>query len=471
MNNKGFAVTGFIYTIFIIFIVLLVAILSLFNNRKHTLDKLKKEILNEISATEEDIYTYDTYTTIGTVQEFSAKTRGNYNFTLKSPKIGSKNGSTVSFEIYLSKGEKLYILINSNGLVEVKTDKSTIATASYMTNLNNVADEVDGKIITDVSIINNNVTSEGSVTPQYINKSRINEDLDNVQYIKDCISGNSDSNENDWSEIKVIVAGENKAVGKSVNSTAQITNINNIVDNNKSTIGTSTSNEEQCVIVDLGRTYNIDMINILHKEGKTYYGSKTYVSRDNKNYKIIRNLEEKETSKGLTISAYDEHLVTQIGNVYVPIKQFDGATWLRLFHHNVKKNVYWDSIAQSMIDGGYDSLYKQSILYSLASFKNKNNEYEFLLEYSDLGGYNRWIQSSNPIEATENVAGYKAIKTTWNADSWYGLATSSSGNAKLDGTKGNNYYYGIGLLKPYPVYSKIYSKESTDLWVRVDNLH
>ena len=472
MNNKGFAVTGFIYTIFIIFIILLIAILSLFNNRKHTLDKLKKEIFNEISDTEEDIYTYNTYTTVGTTQEFSAKTKGYYKFVLQSPKIGSTNGSTVSFEIYLTKGEKLYILINSNGLIDIKESQdstTSVATASYKTNLNYVASEINGKLVSNILITNNNVTTSGSVTPSYLNKSKLNENLNNVQYIKDCISGNSDGL-NEWSEIKAIVSGDNKAINKKVISESVISNIENITDNDKTTIASSSTNQEQCVIVDLGRTYNLDMINILHKEGDTYYGSKTYVSSDNKNYKLIRNLEKKETSSGLIVSAYEEHQVVQVGNVYVPIKTFEGATWLRVFHHNVVNNVYWDSVAQSITDGGYDSLYKQSVLYNLENYKNKNNQYEFLLEYSDLDGYNRWIQTSNPIDNTENVTGYKAVKITWSDNSWYGLATSNSGNTKLDGTKGTDYYYGIGLLKNNSVNSKLTSKESTDLWVRIDNL-
>ena len=478
MNNKGFAVTGFIYTIFVIFIVLLVAILSLFNTRKKTLDKLKREILNNISETSTDIYNYTPYTTVGGSQEFSAKTKGYYNFTLKSAKVGNTNGSTVSFEVYLNKGERLYITINTNGVIELRNEvnsKTLIARASSNTSLNYIANELNDKIITNSSIVNNNVTTTGSVTPSYITKTKVNENLNNVQYIKDCISGNSSGNTNDWTEIKAIVAGDNKAAGKKVTSSATISNLKNIVDNNKNTVASATSSSEQCVIVDLSRTYNIDMISILHKKDRTYYGSKTYVSSDNKNYKLIRNLEEKESSNGLMVSSYEKPLVRRVGNVYVPIKKFDGATWLRLLHHNtLNGTLYWDSMSQPLTNGGYDVLHKQSILYNTAAYKNKQGQFEFLLQYSDVSGYNRWIQTSNPVTTVEDVTGYKAVKTSWTTTAWYGLAKSTSSSTVIDGNKGNNWFYAVGITKPFnggvPVDSTHVSKATTDLWVRIDNL-
>ena len=44
MNNKGFAISGIIYTILLIFLIVLAGILSLFNSRKNVLDNLKNKV-------------------------------------------------------------------------------------------------------------------------------------------------------------------------------------------------------------------------------------------------------------------------------------------------------------------------------------------------------------------------------------------------------------------------------------------
>ncbi len=44
LNNKGFAVTGIIYSALLLFLVLLAGILSMMATRKVLLDKIKKEV-------------------------------------------------------------------------------------------------------------------------------------------------------------------------------------------------------------------------------------------------------------------------------------------------------------------------------------------------------------------------------------------------------------------------------------------
>ena len=127
-----------------------------------------------------------------------------------------------------------------------------------------------------------------------------------------------------------------------------------------------------------------------------------------------------------------------------------------------------------MTAGGYDTLHKKSILYNLSSYKNKNGQFEFLLEYSDVDGYNRWIQTSNPIETIEDVTGYKAVTVSWPSDSWYGLANSNSGNTLLDGNKGTGRFYNVGVISGISsgvqINNSYVTKGSTDLWVRIDNI-
>ena len=49
MNNKGFAVSGIIYSILILFLILIFGILSILGARKLVLDKLKNDVMNELN--------------------------------------------------------------------------------------------------------------------------------------------------------------------------------------------------------------------------------------------------------------------------------------------------------------------------------------------------------------------------------------------------------------------------------------
>ena len=49
MNNKGFAVSGIIYSILILFLILIFGILSILGSRKLILDKFKNDVMNELN--------------------------------------------------------------------------------------------------------------------------------------------------------------------------------------------------------------------------------------------------------------------------------------------------------------------------------------------------------------------------------------------------------------------------------------
>ena len=488
MNNKGFAVSGIIYTILIIFLVLLFGILSLFNSRKNVLDKLKNNVIGDVNTVTN--VTYEPFTQSGEVIEFVAKARGYYQFHLYSPKIGTTNGSQVTTEIYLSKGETLYFLIGAsnynNGETIIRTgreDNSTVIIRASTSSF--VASNYSGKIFTNTVIKEKSVTdTAGKIEVKYLNKEKINKNLNKVKYIKDCING-AVSGSSEWSEIVALVDGDNKARGKSVTSLKNISsvtghNLSFSTDGDNNTYAAISSKEEQCVIVDLERTYNLDSISILHSDGKSYYGNKTYVSSDGINYTLIRNQEQTETSSGILISSYESELVTKVGNIDVPMKDFDGATWIRVFHHdNLSGKELWSSLSQVSLANGYDSLYRQSILAYLDNFKNKNGEYEFLLEYPQISGYNRWIQKTNPLKTTKvsgktTVSGYKAVSISWTGSNWGGLAKSNTSSTLLDGSiANNNWFYAIGAKSSWnggiPGPGKV-NKGSVDLWVRIDNL-
>ena len=90
----------------------------------------------------------------------------------------------------------------------------------------------------------------------------------------------------------------------------------------------------------------------------------------------------------------------------------NGYKWLLLVNHNVNSgnNVY-SSVAEAL---HCDTTSKLSNLYLLQGthdiLKNSSGQYEFKLEYPELGtGCNWWRQTSNPLTTYDTVSGYNAI--------------------------------------------------------------
>ena len=483
MNNKGFAISGIIYTILLIFLIVLAGILSLFNSRKNVLDNLKNKVVGEVNTTSS--IQYDPFDETGTILEFTAKAKGYYQFELYSPKINNINGDELVTEIYLEKGETLYFLIGSTtynqGITEIRSSKNAASTIAKVSSNEFDTKEYNGRNFFNTSIQKNVVISNtGKIIVNYLNKNRLNSNLNKVKYIKNCIQGSSNGLYV-WTEIRAIVDGDNKAKGKNVTGSSK--NIaghdySYITDGSMTTYAQAEGNGEQCVIVDLDRTYNLDSIFISHSNNVEYYGNRTYVSTNGNNYTLVHMSDDLETFNGININAFDPEQVTKVGNIDVPIKEFDGAKWLRVFHHNnLNGKELWSSVSQSNLSDGYDTVHRQSILSYLNNYQSKDG-FEFLLEYSDLTGYNRWKQSSNPLTITKNssmkkVPGYTPIKISWDSNGWAGLAKSNNGTSLLDGSVGSNEnFYAIGatstwnggIMGPGSV-----TKGSVDLWIRIDN--
>lgn len=117
---------------------------------------------------------------------------------------------------------------------------------------------------------------------------------------------------------------------------------------------------------------------------------------------------------------------------------------------------------------------KYSILHALEGYRNANGQFEFLLEYPGVTGYNRWKQTSNPTVTSEAVTGYEAISITWTEQSWGGLCKSSSADTFVDGSVGSgSWYYAIGAHVAWnsgiPAGFGSTAVEEVCLWVRIDN--
>lgn len=168
-----------------------------------------------------------------------------------------------------------------------------------------------------------------------------------------------------------------------------------------------------------------------------------------------------------------------------------GAQWLEVFYHNNHSGtvLFKDDEEAMHTIGNKD---KYSILDCLEQYRGKDSKFEFLLEYpTDIPRkYNRWKQTDNPIEVSEQIGdtnyktnGYESIHIDWEDQYWGGLLLSSSGKSLLDGSIGHgNWHYAIGCKATWimnidsapaipgpngtePIYNDIH------LYVRIDNIN
>ena len=68
-----------------------------------------------------------------------------------------------------------------------------------------------------------------------------------------------------------------------------------------------------------------------------------------------------------------------------------GKQWKKIFYHDLPKSSLFNSFEEGMKCFEEN---KYSLLYSINDEHRINGYYEFLLEYPDFKGFNRWIQSS-----------------------------------------------------------------------------
>lgn len=161
-------------------------------------------------------------------------------------------------------------------------------------------------------------------------------------------------------------------------------------------------------------------------------------------------------------------------NIYgMDYKQLDdGSEWAKIFYHrNHSGTVLFGNSAEALRCNTDD---KYSNLYLLEKFKNIDSKFEFMLEYpDDLTGYNRWRQTTNPVNDT-GVAGYEAVSIDWDYNNWQGLCTSSSSNLTfIDGSPTTGeWFYAIGSYSSFDtgIPGPNSAVSYVELWVRIDNV-
>ena len=159
------------------------------------------------------------------------------------------------------------------------------------------------------------------------------------------------------------------------------------------------------------------------------------------------------------------------------LKKEFGVNWVKVFYHYSGSGDYFINLNETL---NCSSTNKYSILSFIDNKFKINNKFEFLLEYPELNGYNRWRQSLHPLENPDIsgfVNGYEEISIKWNGG-WVGLVKSyHTSYTLLDGWGGvDGWWYSIGSLVKHVTPNTIpgpykFEINNCSLWLRIDNLN
>lgn len=182
MNNKGFAISSVMYSILVVFLIILVGILGTLGSRKVVLDKLKKDLKEELeSGTSDNVWDF-TYT--GNYQEFVIPSSGEYKIELwgASDTENNKNGSYTSGVINFNQSKNLFIYIGQEkkngtynkgntdlrivggGVNDFNSKKSSIMTAKGYEDINSYISGHVGCVALEEDSTSNNVITKTGVS-------------------------------------------------------------------------------------------------------------------------------------------------------------------------------------------------------------------------------------------------------------------------------------------------------------------
>ena len=164
----------------------------------------------------------------------------------------------------------------------------------------------------------------------------------------------------------------------------------------------------------------------------------------------------------------------------VHIKYEFGVPWLKIFYHNSTNCAFFTKESEIQY---IDTAEKFSLLGRITNEFKLEGSYEFLLQYPEVKGYNRWKQTSYILETTGSTTGYEANQEdiSWSMSYWKGLArTTTTSETFIDGSFNSGWYwYSLGAKGGYssknrfPGPSTSYgngpSVLEVYLWIRVNN--
>ena len=142
---------------------------------------------------------------------------------------------------------------------------------------------------------------------------------------------------------------------------------------------------------------------------------------------------------GTTVSVSDPIRPGYTFGGWVVTKEVNNAKWAEVLYQNPTVEGFINEAGAK----SKNTLNAYSQLGQLSNFKY-NNQYEFMITADERSGYNRWIQTSNPVETT-SVTGYSAVSNSWDSSDFKGLV-KCSGNTLLARTNStSNWWYAIGM--------------------------
>ena len=144
---------------------------------------------------------------------------------------------------------------------------------------------------------------------------------------------------------------------------------------------------------------------------------------------------------GTTVNVADPTRTGYTFGGWALTKEENNATWIEVMYHNPTVEGFGNEAGAK----SKNTLNAYSQLGQLANMKY-NNQYEFMLKADEASGYNRWIQTSNPVDTT-TVTGYKAVQNSWNTSNFAGLVHCSGETLIAWTTSTGNWWYAIGVYK------------------------
>ena len=194
---------------------------------------------------------------------------------------------------------------------------NSVTNSTTITHTNNTL-HYSGKYFIEGKMVEGQNEGNGYAKITYVDTKpkRKNTKLNNVRYIKNCISNSSYGINNHWLELQAIKDGINIAKGKSVIGTTSQDNSypysritdGDITISNWARPSSNTTN--QCITVDLGSTYDLDEVAVWNYFGdqRRYYDNYTYVSDNNSTWTKVIDEAIIESSSGHRINAYTDTL-------------------------------------------------------------------------------------------------------------------------------------------------------------------
>ena len=129
------------------------------------------------------------------------------------------------------------------------------------------------------------------------------------------------------------------------------------------------------------------------------------------------------------------------------IMNYIDKSWVLLFKQDVSKNPRFFTNADEYLNYYNESdndIY--SILGEAHQWEKKFDQYEFLLEYPQLVGYNHWKQTNFPLDEKQNKVpeGYYNISNTWINLDFGGLIYNGRCSLLKGSIRSSWWFYAIG---------------------------